>query len=136
MSRSRVTVTVDESSRILIVRYFGQIEGDEINESLMDHLARVDGAWAYDSLIDMRRYEGTVLVTEIEELGHRWALFAQGRDRGCLTAIISSDPLVRARLSVTQSLFPMRVLENFGNFDQGLDWIKTQRGYLNKALAV
>lgn len=135
MSRSRISLTIDDVFHIIIVRYFGLIEGDEITESMMDHLARVEEAWSYDSIIDMRRYEGTVLITEIEELSQRWALFAQGRDGGCFTAVISSDPLVKARMPLTQAMFSTRNLANFDNFDQGLDWIKTQRGYLNKALA-
>jgi hypothetical protein len=136
MSRSRLTLTFDEPSRIFVARYFGEIEGDDINDNMMDQLTRVDESWTYDSIIDMRRYDGTVLVTEIEALSRRWALFAQGRDRGCFTAIISEDALVKARLPVTQSLFPTRIMAVFATFDEGLDWLKTQRGYLNKAVAV
>ncbi|MBW8882598.1 MAG: hypothetical protein JF615_14595 [Asticcacaulis sp.] len=135
MSRSRISLTVDEDLRIWVARYFGEIEGDEINDSLMDHLIRIDQVWTYDSLIDMRRYDGTVLVGEIEELAHRWAEHAAGRDRGHFTAIVSTDPLVRARVPVTQSLFPTRNLAHFDNFDEGLEWLKRQRTYLNKASA-
>ncbi|EGF90716.1 hypothetical protein ABI_37480 [Asticcacaulis biprosthecium C19] len=136
MSRSRITITFDETSRIFVARYFGEIEGDDINDGMMGQLLKVDEIWTYDCIIDMRRYDGTVLVGEIEDLGKRWALFANGRDRGCFTAIISDDSLVRARLPVTQSLFPTRTTELFNSFDEGLDWIKVQRGYLQKALAV
>jgi len=135
MTRSRINLTVDEELKIIIVRYFGEIEGDEINTSMMHHLVNLDKPWAYDSIIDMRRYEGTVLATEIEELGMRWALLAQGRDQGQFTAIITDDALIRARLSTTQSLFPHRTLKIFDYFDDGLEWLKTQRGYIQKALA-
>ena len=136
MSRSRISLLMDEAQRLFIVRYFGDIEGGEINDNLMEQLSHVEGAWTYDSVIDMRRYEGTVRVGEIEALGQAWALFAQGRDRGCFTAIISSDTLVRARRKVTQAFFPTRNLEYFANFDQGLEWIRVQRGYQSKTLAV
>ncbi|ESQ76465.1 hypothetical protein [Asticcacaulis sp. AC402] len=136
MSRSRLTITFDDSCRIFVARYFGEIEGEDINHGLMDQLLHVECIWTYDCIIDMRRYEGTVLIGEIEDLGNRWAAFANGRDLGCFTAIISDDTLVKARLPVTQSLFPTRTIELFANFDEGLDWINVQRRYLQKALAV
>lgn len=136
MSRSRINLTFDHETRIFVVRYFGEIEGSAINKTLLEQLTQVEQVWTYDCLIDMRRYDGTVLVGEIEELGHKWGLFAQGRDRGRFTAIVSEDPLVKARLSVTQSLFPTRLIEHFDNFDEALDWLKIQRSYQQKAMAV
>ncbi len=135
MGRSRLTLTVDEDHRILIVRYIGDIDGEQINHNVMQQIADVAEVWTYDSLIDMRRFENTVLVTEIEDLAMRWNGLAAGRDRGCFTAVISADPLVRARLPLTQALFPVRTLAQFGSFDEGLDWLKTQRAYVRKALA-
>lgn len=135
MGRSRLTLTVDEDHRILIVRYIGDIDGEQINHNVMQQIADVAEVWTYDSLIDMRRFENTVLVTEIEDLATRWNGLAQARDRGCFTAIISDDPLVRARLPLTQALFPVRTLAQFGNFDEGLEWLKAQRNILRKALA-
>ena len=135
MGRSRLTLTVDNDHRILIVRYIGDIDGEQINHSMMQQLTSVPEAWTYDSLIDMRRHDGTVLATEIEDLATRWNLFAQARDRGCFTAVISGDTLVRARLPLTQALFPTRTLAQFTGFDEGLDWLKAQRGILRKALA-
>ena len=135
MGRSRLTLTVDEDYRILIVRYIGAIDGEQINHNVMQQIADVDEVWTYDSLIDMRRFENTVLVTEIEDLATRWNGLAQGRDRGCFTAVISGDPLVKARLPITQDLFPTRILAHFVDFDEGLDWLKTQRNILHKALA-
>ena len=135
MGRSRISLTADAEHRILIVRYFGEIDGEQINTNVMQQIADVPEAWTYDSVIDMRRYESTVLVTEIEGLAMRWNQFAQGRDRGCFTAVISDDRLVRARLPLTQALFPVRILAQFSGFDEGLDWLKAQRSILNKALA-
>ncbi len=127
-TRSRLSMTVDEASRIIVLRYLGHIEGEQINSSMMQQLAQLPEPWTYDSIVDMRRYEGVVLADEIQELGMRWALLAQGRDRGHFTAVISDDALVKARLHITQSAFPFRTLAYFDSFDDGLDWIKARRG--------
>lgn len=126
--RARLTLSADHESKIFIVRYIGGIDGGEINDSMIDQLARMERPWEYDSVIDMRRHDGTVMSSDIEELATRWNALAQGRDRGRRTAVISEDPLVRARISVTQSLFPQRVMVHFENYDEGLDWLKASRG--------
>jgi len=136
MTRPRITVSIDQAMKIMIVRYIGGLDGEDVNDGMMSQLVNIPDVWTYDSMIDMRRYEGTIMASEIEDLSLRWNLLAQGRDRGGFIAIISDDPLVRARLSITQTLFPQRIMENFNTFDEGLDWIKRQRGYVEKALAV
>ncbi len=135
MTRSRITLSIDDDLKIMIVRYIGELDGDEVNLNMMQQLVHVPDVWKYDSMIDMRRYAGTIMATEIEELSMRWNLLVQGRDKGGFTAIVSDDPLVHARLSTTQMLFPQRILEAFNNFDEGLDWIKTQRCHINRMLS-
>ncbi len=127
MTRSRITVSLDEALKIMTIRYIGTLNGDEVNSNMMSQLVHVPDVWAYDSILDMRRYDGTIMGKEIEDLSVRWNQLVQGRDAGGFTAIISDDALVRARLSLTQALFPQRTLENFNTFDEGLDWIKTQK---------
>lgn len=127
MTRSRITVSLDEALKIMTIRYIGTLNGDEVNSNMMSQLVHVPDVWEYDSILDMRRYEGTIMGKEIEDLSVRWNQLVQGRDAGGFTAIISDDALVRARLSLTQALFPQRTLENFNTFDEGLDWIKTQK---------
>jgi len=127
MARSRITLSLDLDQKLMILRYIGDLAGDEVNLNVMQQLVTVPEVWNFDSMIDMRRYHGTILFSEIEELSASWNGLVQGRDSGKSTAIISDDPLVRARLSSTQSLFPLRVIENFNTFDEGLDWIKSRR---------
>jgi hypothetical protein len=127
MTRSRITVSLDEELKIMNIRYIGTLNGDEVNSNMMSQLVHVPHVWEYDSILDMRRYEGTIMGKEIEDLSTRWNELVRGRDAGGFTAIISDDPLVRARLSLTQALFPQRTLENFNTFDEGMDWIKTQK---------
>ncbi len=135
MTRSRLTMTVDEEAHMLILRYIGAIEGDEINLSMIEQLSRLDAPWTYDTIIDMRRYDNTVLASEIDELGMKWGMLAQGRDKGRLTAIVSEDPLVWARLPISQAAFPHRILQTFKTYDEGMDWIRAGREAAHQAVA-
>lgn len=126
-ARSRLSLSVDEDRRIIVLRYFGDLEGSEVNLTMMDHLSRLSEPWTYDSIVDLRRHNGTVTAAEIEELGMRWALLAQGRDTGRFTAVISQDPLVRARFALTEAAFPFRRMDIFDTFDEGIDWIDARR---------
>ena len=124
MSRSRLTLSVDEDHKLFLVRYIGHIEGEEINDSLLAQLSSIDKPWEYHTLIDMRRHDATVLVTEIEDLAKRWNEMARGRDHGARIAVVSEDPLVHARQNLTQAMFPGRVMGYFYTFDEGLEFVK------------
>ncbi len=136
MTRSRLTVSVDQANRILTVRYIGDIDGDGVNDSMLAQLSQIDRPWEYDSIMDLRRHDGLIVASEIEDLGLRWALMAKGRDEGCLTAIISEDPLVNARLSQSQAVFPHRVMACFARLEEGIDWIRQHRGHITYATAI
>ncbi len=135
MSRSRLTLSVDEDHKLFVVRYIGDIEGGEINDSLLDQLSRLDKPWEYHTLIDMRRHDATVLVGEIENLAQRWNQMARGRDHGARIAVVSEDPLVHARQNLTQAMFPGRVMGYFYTFDEGLEWIKDLAAHAGPAVA-
>jgi len=124
MSRSRLTLSIDEDHKLFVVRYIGEIGGEEINDSLLTQLSQVDKPWEYHTLIDMRRHDATVLSSEIEDLARRWNAMARGRDAGARIAVVSDDPLVHARQTLAQGMFPQRVMGYFHTFDEGLEWIK------------
>lgn len=136
MTRSRLTISVDQANKIFTIRYIGEIAGDEINQSLLHQVSQIDKPWDYDTIVDMRRHDGTVLSTEIEDLGKRWNLLAQGRDEGRLIAIISEDPLVHARQGQSQAMFPSRILKAFARLDEGLEWIYAGRDTSPQAIAI
>ncbi len=136
MTRSRLTISVDQPVRILTVRYIGAIDGDSVNDSMMTQLSELERPWEYDAIIDMRRHDGLIVASEIEDLGLRWALMAKGRDEGRLTAIVSDDPLVNARLSLTQAVFPHRTMACFARLEEGMAWIEAHRGDVRYAAAI
>lgn len=129
--RARITFTVDEPTRIIIIRYVGDLDGPHVNDALIAQYKELDRCWEYDNLIDLRRFDGAVLATDIEDLGRRWDEIAQGRDKGQLSAIISEDVHVHARFAITQAAFPNRIMTIFRDFDEGLDWLTQQRRALS-----
>ncbi len=135
MSRSRLTLSVDEDHKLFVVRYIGEIGGEDINDSMLTQLSRLEKPWEYHSIIDMRRHDATVLSSEIEDLSKRWNEMARGRDHGARIAVISEDPLVHARQNLTQAMFPGRVMGYFYTFDEGLEWIKEVASQNGKAVA-
>ncbi len=135
MARPRITASVDPDHKILVVRYIGGLDGEEVNTNVIAQVSQLPDVWTYDSMIDMRRYDGTILAAEIGDLAARWNQICNGRDTGGLTAIVSDDPLVHARLSISQSFFPQRLLRAFREFEDGRDWIINTRANALKALA-
>ena len=134
MTRSRLTLSVDNSNQIILFRYIGGIDGADINVSMIDQLKQIDQPWAYDNIVDLRRHEGLVTADEIEDLGRRWQMMAQGRDAGTCIAIVTDDPLVHARLPITRGAFPGRVVEGFALLEEAMGWIEGQRD-LRRAIA-
>lgn len=127
MTRSRLTLSVDNANRVITFRYIGGIDGGDINMSMIDQLMQLDRPWEYDNIVDLRRHEGTVTASEIEDLAHRWQSLAQGRDQGRLIAIVSDDPLVHARLPISRAAFANRIVEGFALMEEGASWIEVQR---------
>lgn len=125
--RARITFTVDEPTKLVITRYVGDLDGVEVNDTIMKHYGSLERFWEYSNLVDLRRFEGPVLASDIEDLGQRWLALTRGRDKGQFTAIVSEDPHVHARFAITQAAFPQRIMAVFRDFDDGLDWLNRQR---------
>ncbi len=127
MLRPRVSVTVDLAARIATVRYVGAINGDVIIPEVLRLYGALDRPWEYDCLWDMRRHTGHTETRDNEALARGWQAICGGRDIGRLTAILSGDPLIEARLKLTQRLFPFRTLEVFPTIEAGRAWIDSVR---------
>ncbi|MFT4075450.1 MAG: hypothetical protein QM647_07945 [Asticcacaulis sp.] len=127
MTRSRITLTADKEARIVFIRYIGDVDGQTITETSISQFSDIEQVWAYDAIFDLRRFDGVLLSSELQELGDRWRALANGRDAGRRSAIITSDPFPMARLPATRAQFPGRVIDIFSTFDEGLEWIKSGR---------
>jgi hypothetical protein len=116
-----------EGKGIVVVRLHGAVEGKAFLDQLEAGLRSTPEPWRYDYVTDMRRYEGITLYSDLEAFSEIWNALAKGRDMGRLSAVITPNPVARARLPQTRNLFPSHIIEVFETFDEGLDWIIGQR---------
>ncbi len=127
MLRPRVGFHVDESQHLLTVRYVGDICGDEILPKMLAACHALDKAWRFDVIHDLRRHTGRMDIRDNEAFAQGWRAICGGRDAGRCTAIVSNDPLVDARLPLTQAMFPGRTVAVFGTNESARAWIDTVR---------
>jgi hypothetical protein len=127
MSRSHLSVSIFPAKRHILVRPAGELSGTEIGQGSMARIMETPDAFTYDHLLDLRRFDGAVMGSELAAFGETWRKTAAGRDAGTRTAIVSTDPLMRARLSFYRQQFPERDIDVFNTFDEALDWLRSQR---------
>jgi hypothetical protein len=125
--QGRVSLRVDEGQKIAWLRYYGDLHGDALLNEIKAGVEAVEAPWTYDFVIDMRRFEGVTMLSDLTSFAAYWAELCGPEDKGHMTAVITVNPLVRARMSVTQSLFPKDEIEAFDSLDEGLEWILAQR---------
>jgi hypothetical protein len=123
MRHARVAFSIDEPRKTIILRYIGDITGDRLYAQVLEYIHTVEAPWLYDFLVDTRRFDGVIRAADTEKLGRLWAELAQGRDAGRRIAVISSDPLVRARKSLRDAIFPHRTSGVFDTMDEALEWL-------------
>jgi hypothetical protein len=135
MIRARIAFRADPARRLIVVRYIGDLNGDQICCEMMDMFRDVENVWEYDCLYDLTRHTGVVSSADNEELGRQWQAIAQGRDIGRCTAIVSQDPLLHARAKLSQSSFSARTLALFYTVEEGEAWIAGRRAEENRKTA-
>lgn len=127
MLRPRVGFTVDQTDRIVTVRYIGAIGGDAIIPAVLGGFSAVEHVWKYDCIFDLSRHNGLVELRDNDALGRGWLNLSGGRDAGRLTAVVSNDPLIDARLPLIQPMFPFRTLMTFASVEAARTWILASR---------
>lgn len=120
-----VGFTMDALKRRLIFRYTHVREGENALIEVGQTFQTVDKPWEYHVLLDMRRYNLILDLSQVQQFAEYWANFMQGRDQGRRVAIVSTDPVVRLRMSEYGRIFPTRIFALFETFDEGLDWLGT-----------
>lgn len=127
MTRSHLNISIFPDERHILLRPKGELSGTEIGESSLARILEMPDAFTYDRLLDLRRFDGASMSSELAAFGQTWRETAAGRDAGTRTAIVSTDPLFRVRLSFYREQFPEREIEVFSTFDEALDWLKSTR---------
>ena len=124
--RSRISLTVDVSNHILMIRLHS-LRDEHDTPDLIDHLQGVAEPWTYDAIFDFRRYEAELSREHLAFLTQKWFALTAGRDRGRQMALVSPCPVLAQNLREMRGAMPDRAVAVFESFDEGLDWIKTDR---------
>jgi hypothetical protein len=118
---------IDHDLKLVSLSYSGFINGQNVIGDIFAHLRQMDAPWEYDIILDFSDYQGTVLTSDMENLAARWNAMAQGRDRGHLSALVSTDGLFKARMPLRKAAFPLRVTRLFSTVDEARQWIMDAR---------
>jgi len=127
VAHSHLNISIFPEECHVLVRPKGDLSGTEIGVTSLTAILETPEAFRYDHLLDLRRFDGASMGGELAAFGQTWREAAAGRDTGTRTAIVSTDPLFRARVSFYREQFPEREIEVFDTFDEALDWLKTAR---------
>lgn len=135
MLRPRITVQFDKIKLIATVRYIGAVDGDQVVREVLGAYRTTDQAWAYDCIWDLSRHTGVVGIQDNDALAHGWKAITGGRDAGRYTAVVSTDPLIDARLPLTRRLFPFRTVALFATVEAARGWIEASRAEATSDIA-
>jgi ribosome modulation factor len=133
--RARLVFDVDDARRMITVKYFGDLDSKTIAETLAAQFQALEQPWLYDSLFDMRRFEGVVVLDDLAQMARAWNQAARGRDAGRLTAIVSADPLTHARQKAYEAGLPLRIVRTFNALTEATQWLEAMRNATDPKLA-
>ncbi len=130
---SPLSLDVDQENRILFYRLYGTLEGFRVSALMQTVLDPIKDPWNFDAITDLRRFEGSLSVADVEAMAEDWYARVGNKDAGRRTAIVTDNPATLARLPLTRGLFPGRILTVVASLDEALDWIHEQRALTPEA---
>jgi hypothetical protein len=124
---SPLSLDIDQENRILFYRLYGTLDGVDVSTLLHDVLEPIPDPWLYDAITDLRRFEGSLSLSDVEAMAADWLKRVGDRDKGRFTAIVTDNSATLSRLPLTRSLFPGRIITVVTTLDEALDWIYARR---------
>jgi hypothetical protein len=119
----RLNVFVDEDRRVLIFRLIGAMPSAEFVERLHTAYATIERPWAWSRVMDFRRFEGLIEFSDVEEMARRWQEMTAGEVYHARVAVVSTDPLDKARVPTASPLFPNETVCYFSDYHDAMAWV-------------
>ena len=120
----RISHRIDETQNRLLVTVRGTYEGSALIDALITIYQQIDHPWSYDRVMDMRAAEGFTTLPDLMRAAQALAAMAgtppPPRKR---LALISKDPLDKARLAGIGDIFPKDYIQTFESLDEALTWL-------------
>jgi len=120
----RLSVYIDTQTPILIARVFGAMPSDVLCDEFIRAYEKIGEPWAYDRLIDMRKFSGETSRADIERFARVWSDWTKGMSEGRKVAFVTHDPEETARSLAQDNLYPKDILRTFSTADEALDWLR------------
>jgi len=119
----RLSVYIDDQHPILIARVFGPMPSDVLCDEFIRAYQEIDQPWAYDRLIDMRKFSGSSSRSDIERFARVWNAWTRDIPEGRRIAFVTHCPEETARTMSQDNLYPKDTLRVFSTADEALDWL-------------
>lgn len=122
----RLNFIVDEAHRLVIIRPIGDMPAMDFVDQLFDGYRNLDKPWTYRRVTDMRRFEGFIDQEAIDEIARRWNEITAGVTYSAKAALVTTDPLDRARLPTVSPQFPCETICLFADFHEAVGWLLSE----------
>ena len=123
-------VLVDEPMRLITLRLKGAESSAFYTEKLIGAYEGIDRPWLYNRLLDYRQFAGIIEGADVERLAKHWADTVKGEVYTSKIAVLTKDPLTRARSAGFSYLFPREVIRTFRELHLALDWLREPTPHL------
>lgn len=110
--------------KILVIRVIGAMAHEDMVERLFAVYDTIPEPWTWNRIVDLRRFEAVLTFADIEDLARRWAQLTDGRTYRSKYAVVSADPLEKARVPVASPLFPNEIVCHFSDYHEALKWVQ------------
>jgi hypothetical protein len=120
-----LTWEFDPERHLTILRLVGDLEGWALRARIEAFWRAYPETFANHCIVDMRDYTGDLHYDDLSAIAMQWRDFAQGRDAGCGTAIVTHDRFASFLMRVVALLFHTRRFALFSELGDALNWIGT-----------
>jgi hypothetical protein len=122
----------DDARRRVVVTVHGTIEPDDAFAVIEQQ--RLDDAWSYGLLYDLRLMTGEPTVTDLRQLMSEAAMRLQGEEPRGPVVLLATDPALYGRLCTYTALGRSTTLaiEVFRDWDEAEQWLTTQTKAMEK----
>lgn len=122
----RLTWAVDPDRRVVTVFCRGGVADEDLLSVIPKIWEEHPDVIAYDTLVDARTLtsEGGWTWAALREIARQWRAFAQGRDHGRRTAIVTTDDWVARLVEAFALDYRGRRFRCFGDPERALAWAR------------
>ena len=122
---SRFSLFVQNENQLFVVRVAGSMDGWEFVERLFAEYDQLGNPWAFNRIMDFRRYEDELSRVHLEEMNRRWVARLPATPPITRVAIVRQSVSDYEKKPAFTPKIPSRVVCQFTNFHEAVAWALT-----------